>query len=108
MGFSSAIYNRDQVGKIFMPTIRKRQDWGLVLSVLRVCRVAYGLKQPLAYYRIGHESLSKNKLALVKYNIATYKVVLGWGTLRAYLFFIFVYMPSYLLKKMFIRMINNY
>lgn len=108
VGFSTAIYNQEMVGKIFMPTIRKRQDWGLVLSVLKICKVAYGLKQPLAYYRMGHESLSKNKLALVKYNIAAYQTVLGWSSLRAYLFFFFIYLPSYLLKKIFLKMINNY
>lgn len=108
VGFSSAVYNQEQVGKIFMPTIRKRQDWGLVLSVLKKCNVAYGIKQPLAYYRMGHDSLSKNKLALVKYNIAAYKTVLGWGTLRAYLFFIFIYLPTYFAKKVFLKMINNY
>lgn len=108
VGFSSAIYDQELVGKIFMPTIRKRQDWGLVLSVLKMCKVSYGIKQPLAYYRMGHDSLSKNKLALVKYNIAAYKSVLGWGTLRAYLFFFFVYLPSYLSKKVFLKMINNY
>ena len=108
VGFSTAIYDQEMVGKIFMPTIRKRQDWGLVLSVLRKCKVAYGLKQPLAYYRVGHESLSKNKMALIKYNIAAYRTVLGWSSLRAYLFFLFIYMPSYLSKKLFLKMINSY
>ncbi len=108
VGFSTAIYDQEMVGKIFMPTIRKRQDWGLVLSVLRKCKVAYGLKQPLAYYRVGHESLSKNKMALIKYNIAAYKTVLGWCSLRAYIFFLFIYMPSYLSKKLFLKMINYY
>lgn len=108
VGFSTAIYDQEMVGKIFMPTIRKRQDWGLVLSVLKKCKVAYGMKQPLAYYRMGHESLSKNKLALVKYNIAAYQTVLGWSSSRAYLFFFFVYLPSYLSKKVFLKMINNY
>lgn len=108
VGFSTAVYDQEVVGKIFMPTIRKRQDWGLVLSVLKKCKVAYGIKQPLAYYRIGHDSLSKNKLALVKYNIAAYKSVLGWSSLRAHLFFSFVYLPSYLSKKLFLKMINNY
>lgn len=108
VGFSSAIYNQKLVGKIFMPTIRKRQDWGLVLLILRKCKVAYGLKQPLVYYRIGHESLSKNKLSLIKYNVAAYMTVLEWNALRAYLFFFFVYMPSYLIKKSFYKIVNSY
>ena len=45
------MYDVRKMGKIFMPTIRKRQDWGLWLIILRKCRVAYGMKEPLAVYR---------------------------------------------------------
>lgn len=108
VGFSTAIYNQERLGKIFMPTIRKRQDWGLIMSVLRECNVSYGIKQPLGFYRKGHASLSKNKFSLVSYNIAAYKTVLGWNTLRAYLFFLFIYMPCNIAKKVFNRIVDNY
>ena len=108
IGFSTAMYDKDKVGKIFMPTIRKRQDWGLVMKVLRECKVSYGIKQPLAFYRKGHASLSKNKMSLMQYNVAAYKEVLGWNIVKAYLAFFFIYMPCYIYKKMFNRMINRY
>lgn len=108
VGFSTAMYNQEKLGKIFMPTIRKRQDWGLCMRILRVCKVAYGIKQPLAFYRKGHASLSKNKLSLVEYNVAAYKIVLGWSTIKAYLFLLFIYMPCNITKKLFNRIVNLY
>lgn len=108
IGFSTAIYNQKQLGKIFMPTIRKRQDWALIMTILRVCKVSYGIKQPMAFYRKNHNSLSKNKVSLIKYNIAVYKKILGWNTIRAYLFFLVVFMPHYISKKIFNIMISRY
>ena len=108
VGFSTAIYNQEKLGKIYMPTIRKRQDWGLIMTILHECKISYGIKQPLAYYRKGHASLSKNKSSLVKYNVAAYKAVLGWGMIRAYLFFLFIYMPCNISKKLFNLLINSY
>lgn len=97
-GTSTAIYDTKKIGKVLMPLIRKRQDWGLFMSILRTCKVAYGMKEPLAYYRMGQQSLSKNKWSLVKYNLAVYKKVLGWSYIRSLLFFLFVYMPCFSFK----------
>lgn len=99
VGTSTAIYDTQKVGKIFMPTLRKRQDWGLFMTILSKCGISMGLKQPLAYYRMGQESLSKNKKSLVKYNIAVYQTVLGWSYFRSLLFFLVVYMPCWTYKK---------
>lgn len=108
IGFSTAMYNQELLGKIYMPTIRKRQDWGLLMTVLKKCNVSYGIKQPLVFYRKGHASLSNNKLSLISYNVAAYKTVLGWSSVRAYLFFAIVYMPCHILKVLFNRIVNNY
>lgn len=99
VGTTTAIYDTQKVGKIFMPTLRKRQDWGLFMTILSKCRISYGLKLPLAYYRIGQESLSKKKKSLVKYNIAVYQTVLGWSYIRSLFFFLAVYMPCWTYKK---------
>ena len=81
-----------------MPNLRKRQDWGLFMSILRKCGKAYGLKQPLAYYRQGQQSLSKNKWSLIKYNLKVYQDILKWPYILSLLFFIFCYMPCYTYK----------
>lgn len=107
VGTSTAMYDTEKVGKMFMPTLRKRQDWGLFMSILRKCGIAYGMKEPFIYYRIGQESLSKNKKSLVKYNIAVYQTILGWSFFRSFLFFSFVYMPCFSYKKLIKHIINK-
>ena len=106
-GFSTVMYDVEKVGKVYMPTIRKRQDWGLNMSVLKVCRVAYGIKAPLVYYRKGQDSLSKDKKSLVKYNIAVYQEVLGWSNVKAFFWFFLVYMPCWSLKRFMVYLYNR-
>ena len=107
IGCLTAIYDTEKVGKVLMPPIRKRQDWGLWLKVLSKCGKACGMKEPLAIYRLRSNSLSQKKLALIKYNIAVYKTVLGWSALRSHLFFWFVFAPSHLAKLLGARYINR-
>lgn len=103
IGCLTAMYDTTKVGKMYMSSIRKRQDWGLWLEILAKCKVAYGIKEPLAYYRIRTGSISNNKLALVKHNINVYRTILKFSVLKAYLFFLFVFMPTYLLKRLKIK-----
>lgn len=107
MGCLTVMYDTEKVGKVFMPSIRKRQDWAMKLMVLQKCRDAYGLKEPLAYYRLRNNSISHKKRALVKYNIAVYQEVFSWSKFRASIFFLFVFMPNYLIKKLGLRYINQ-
>ena len=79
IGCLTAIYDSFEFGKIYLPDIRKRQDWGLWLKIMKKCKIAYGMKEPLAIYRIHSNSISHNKFALVKYNIAIYKQILKYS-----------------------------
>lgn len=107
LGFSTCIYDTSKIGKHFMPPMRKRQDWGLVLKMLRECKVAYEVKEPLGYYLKGHDSLSKNKQSLIKYNISVYRQVFGWSYIRAFLFFWIFFAPTYFMKRLELRIINR-
>lgn len=107
MGFLTVIYDTDKVGKVFMPLMRKRQDWGLKLKILKLCKEAYGMKEPLAYYRQHQGSISSNKRSLIKYNIAVYKEVLGWSKLRANLYFYCIFMPTHIKKRLFLKYLNT-
>lgn len=107
IGCLTAIYDTDKVGKVFMPEMRKRQDWGLWLSILQQCKTAYGLKEPLAIYRIHSNSISRNKLTLVKYNINVYKSILGYSFVKAYISFIFLFLPTYFVKKLIQFYVNR-
>ena len=107
IGCLTAIYDTQKVGKIYMPELRKRQDWGLWLKILEKCGVAYGMKEPLAIYRVRSGSISRNKLSLVKYNLNVYKKVLRFSALKSYLFFYFVFLPTYFMKKLGQKYINR-
>ncbi len=72
IGCLTAIYDTNFLGKNYMPDIRKRQDWVLWINILEKVDYAYCFQEPLAYYRIGDESLSKNKLKLLKHNFNVY------------------------------------
>lgn len=99
MGCLTTIYNAKILGKHYMPTIRKRQDWGYKLIIIQKSKYAYGIKECLAKYRLRNNSLSANKMGLIKYNINVYKEVLHYSTFKSYFIFIFLFMPSYIWKK---------
>lgn len=106
IGCLTAVYDTEKVGKVYLPDLRKRQDWGLWLCIMSRCRVAYGMKEPLAYYRIRSDSISRNKMSLVRFNISVYETVLQYSRIRACAMFFFVFLPSYFLKKLRLKIIN--
>lgn len=107
MGFLTVIYDVKKIGKVFMPLLRKRQDWALKLQALKLCRIAFGMKEPLAIYRKHTNSLSANKYALIKFNTAVYQEVLGWSKIKSNFYFYFVFMPTHIKKLLFLRYLNR-
>lgn len=77
------------------------------MRILQKCGVAYGMKEPLALYRLREGSISSNKWGLVKYNIGVYQEVLGWSKFHSTIFFFFVFMPSHIKKKLTVRLYNK-
>jgi len=71
----TAMYDTKFTGKVFMPDILKRQDFGLWLSILKKIPLAYGLKTPMAIYRIRESSVSRNKFHAAKYQWIIYRDV---------------------------------
>ena len=68
IGCLTAVYNSEKLGKMLMPEIRKRQDYGLWLNILKKGVIGYGLQETLAMYRTGDTSLSNKKTNVLKYN----------------------------------------
>ncbi|WNH13965.1 glycosyltransferase family 2 protein [Thalassobellus suaedae] len=84
IGNLTGIYNAKVLGKIKTPDLRKRQDWLLWLSAIKKSgKRAQGMKESLAYYRVRDNSMSSNKLNLIKYNYWVYKKGLGFSTLKS-------------------------
>lgn len=93
VGCLTAIYDAQVLGKIKMPLLRKRQDYGLWLALLKKTSHVYCLPENLALYRTGMNSISSNKVELLKYNWALFRDIekfsfpkaayyLGWNILR--------------------------
>ena len=72
IGCLTAMYSVDFFGKRYMPEIRKRQDYALWLNLLKKSS-AHGLDTVLASYRIRENSISSNKLSLLKYEWKIYR-----------------------------------
>lgn len=106
MGNLTVIYNAKKLGKVFFPTIRKRQDWALNIMLLKMCKVAHGIVDPIAYYRVRSGSISRNKKSLIKYNVQVYKEILKCNIVVAWLRLLFVFMPSHLYKLLRLKIIN--
>lgn len=99
IGCLTAVYDVKGLGqKFLMPSLRKRQDWALFLTIIHKCGIAYGIKEPLAYYRMRKGSISNRKLSLIKYNAKVYQKVLGFSVAKSYAYFFFCFMPAYTVK----------
>lgn len=68
IGCLTAVYDSEAIGKVYMPLIRKRQDYGLWLNILKIVPKAYRCPGVLAIYRIRENSVSSNKFKLLSYN----------------------------------------
>ncbi len=77
IGCSTVIYNAEKLGKLFMPEIRKRQDYGLWYRIIKNYCPAMGMKKQLTRYRIRKESLSSSKIRLLKYQWELYRKIFG-------------------------------
>ena len=107
IGCLTAIYDTAKCGKVFMPTMRKRQDWALFLTIMKKHHVAYGLCLPLAVYRLREFSVSHSKFSLIKYNAQVYREVFNYSTVHSYAYLFGVFMPSYL-EKCTQNLLNNH
>ena len=83
IGNLTGMYRVSALGKIYMPAIRKRQDWALWLYCIQKAGKAYGLQEVLASYRIRRESVSSNKLNLLRYNYLFYRKACKFGVVKS-------------------------
>ena len=107
IGNLTAIYDSEMVGKLTIDSSRKRQDWILWLKILKKVPFAYAIPESLAYYRVGNQSVSSSKIALLKHNYNVYRKhhkLNVFGSLISMLQFLtvhFLVKPTYIKKKVF-------
>ncbi|BAI79877.1 glycosyl transferase [Deferribacter desulfuricans SSM1] len=88
VGCLTAIYDTKILGKMFMPNILKRQDYGLWLKILKKIRTTKGIIEPLAIYRIRKDSVSSNKLKAALYQWKIYRDVEELSLFKSLYYFI--------------------
>ena len=78
VGNLTGIYSAKALGKIYCPEISKRQDWALWLKVIEKGGPLQGIQESLAIYRVRKDSISGNKVEMLKYNFNVYHKILGY------------------------------
>lgn len=86
IGCLTVMFNADVLGRQTMPLIRKRQDMGLWLILLKLCGFAHGIPLVLAHYRTD-SGMSKNKLNAARYQWRLYRDVVGLNSLKSTWYF---------------------
>ena len=75
VGNSTVMYNVDKMGKFKVPDIRKRNDDALWLAMLKKEKYIWGIDEVLMQYRIRENSISSNKINLIKYHWKLYREI---------------------------------
>jgi glycosyltransferase involved in cell wall biosynthesis len=87
IGCSTAIYDAEKLGKLYMPDIRRRQDQGLWLKILKKGYAAYGIDEPLTFYRVRQDSISGNKIKTLKDQWRIYREIEQLSLLKSIYYF---------------------
>ena len=99
IGCLTAIYDTHMIGKCYMPSMRKRQDWCLWIDIINKIGEAKGVQIPLALYRNRDSSISSNKIEMLKFNYEVYHTFLKRSCLESWSILIFRFLPYYFYKK---------
>ena len=76
VGCSTVIYDSESLGKVYMPTeATKREDFACWLEILRTGKNAVCFHESLTKYRLHSNSVSSNKVKMIKYQWKVYRKV---------------------------------
>lgn len=87
IGCLTAMYDTEFFGKVYMPLIRKRQDLGLWLRLLKKTKYAYGLNETLGLYKVRSDSISANKKSAALFTWRLYRDIEKLSLLKASYYF---------------------
>ncbi|MCK0470254.1 glycosyltransferase family 2 protein [Halalkalibacter sp. APA_J-10(15)] len=87
IGCLTVMLDKEKVGAVEMVNIRSRQDYVLWLHICKRGFTAYGLKEPLALYRVGRQSVSSNKVKMAKQNWRVYREIEGLNLVKSLWYF---------------------
>jgi len=87
IGCLTAVYDTEYFGKVEMPLIRKRQDFGLWLRLLKNVEFACGIQYPLGSYRVRKGSISSNRANSISSMWCLYREVENLSILSSSFYF---------------------
>lgn len=87
VGCLTVAYDTNTLGKIYMPTNTKREDFATWLSILKQVDFGYGLAEPLAQYRVYPNQSSGKKASMAKENWRLYRDLENLNLLQAGYYF---------------------
>lgn len=83
VGNSTVMYDVEKMGKFEVPNIRKRNDDALWLQMLKKEKYIWGMPDVLMKYRIRQNSISSNKLKVIKYHWILYRDIEHLSVIRS-------------------------
>ena len=83
VGNSSVVYDVEKMGKFEVPNIRKRNDDALWLQMLKKEKYIWGMPDVMMRYRIRQNSISSNKLKVIKYHWILYREIEHLSVIRS-------------------------
>jgi glycosyltransferase involved in cell wall biosynthesis len=98
-GNSTVMYNSYILGKTFIPNIRKRNDYLMWLKVIKKSSYLYTLPVILSSHRVRSNSLSSNKLNLLKYHWEVYRKHENLSLIKS-IYLIMFYSAKTIINKM--------
>ncbi len=103
IGCSTVMYATNSIGKVYMPDVKKRQDYVLWLSILKKEYKCRGLISCLVKYRKYGNSLSSNKRSASKYQWKIYREVEKLSLLKSCYYFVHYAFYGFLKHNVFYR-----
>lgn len=99
IGCLTVVLRKDAFSNILFPSIRKRQDYALWILLLKQCKSAMSIEEPLATYRIHQNTISRsNRIGLLKYHYWIYRNILKKTPLSSALL-VQLYVINYFFRK---------
>ncbi|MDO3387473.1 hypothetical protein QWI17_16645, partial [Gilvimarinus sp. SDUM040013] len=85
----TSVYDSKRIGKIPVPDVELREDHAMWIDLLGKIKYARAINESLAIYRIRNNSVSRNKLRIVKkqYNVYRYYLKMNFFKSSYYTFF---------------------
>ena len=99
IGTPGVLFDTQRIGKKYMPPLRRAEDWGLWMEILKEVDYIYTYPKALWKYRHIPGSETSNKWKQLTAVVSMYRMVLGFNVVKAWLVASFIFLPSNILKK---------